>query len=229
MRILAIETTEKIGSVAAVCDGNLLENIELNSRHRTAQSLAPSLQSLVKQVGWQPADVELVAVSIGPGSFTGLRIGVTTAKLFAYAVGAEVLGIDTLETIAAAAPDKVLSLCTAIDAGRGDVITGEFQRGEDGWFRPTGASQLVAVDVWTAGLAPGTIISGPALRKTAGRVPDHITMLDHKHWSPKAENAARLADRDYDAGRRDDVWSLAPKYSRRSAAEEKWDKRADRP
>jgi tRNA threonylcarbamoyladenosine biosynthesis protein TsaB len=101
MRILAIETTDKTGSVAAMADDNLLADLMLDRTQRSAQSLAPAISRLLKQVGWLPADVQLVAVSIGPGSFTGLRVGVTAAKVFAYAVGAEVLGVNTLEAVAA--------------------------------------------------------------------------------------------------------------------------------
>ena len=226
MRILAIETTEKIGGVAAMCDGKLLTELELSRKQRSAQSLAPALRSLLEQVAWRPADVDLVAVTIGPGSFTGLRIGVTAAKVFTYAVGADVLGVDTLEVIAAAAPGEVQSISAALDAQRGDVVTRSLQRGDGGWFRPAGASELVAVGAWLDGLAPAAMITGPVLRKISGRVPDHVTVLEAKYWSPKAANVARLAERDYAAGRRDDVWSLAPCYSRRSAAEEKWDEKS---
>jgi tRNA threonylcarbamoyladenosine biosynthesis protein TsaB len=101
MRILAIETTDKTGSVAAMADDNLLADLMLDRTQRSAQSLAPAISRLLKQVGWLPSDVQLVGVSIGPGSFTGLRVGVTAAKVFAYAVGAEVLGVNTLEAVAA--------------------------------------------------------------------------------------------------------------------------------
>ena len=101
MRILALETSDKTGSVAAMADGNLLAELMLDRTQRSAQSLAPAMQRLLIEVGWQPSNVQLVAVSIGPGSFTGLRVGVTAAKVFAYAAGAEVLGISTLDAIAA--------------------------------------------------------------------------------------------------------------------------------
>jgi tRNA threonylcarbamoyladenosine biosynthesis protein TsaB len=101
MRILALETSDQTGSVAALDGDNLLEELILEQSQRSAQSLAPAMQNLLRRVGWQPSDVQLVAVSVGPGSFTGLRVGVTAAKVFAYAVGAEVLGINTLEVIVA--------------------------------------------------------------------------------------------------------------------------------
>ena len=104
-----------------VCDANLLAELSLDHTQRSAQSLAPAIEALLTQVGWLPRDVQLVAVSVGPGSFTGLRVGVTTAKVFAYAVGAEVLGIDTLEAHRRRSPGRV---CDALGghrrtAGRG--------------------------------------------------------------------------------------------------------------
>lgn len=225
MRILAFDTTELIGSVAALHDGKLLADIELDPSQRSAQSLAPGIRSVLGSVGWRPAEVDLVAVTIGPGSFTGLRVGVTTAKALAYAMEADILGIDTLETIAAGSPDDVSAVSVAVDAQRGEVVAGSFRRDPHGRFRPTSAAELVEVQTWLEGLAAGTVISGPVLRKLADRVPDHLTLPDPKYWRPKAAVVGRLADSDHAAGRRDDLWTLVPRYSRRSAAEEKWEKK----
>jgi len=225
MRVLAIETTERVGSLAAMCDRNLLAQLDLSRQQRTAQSLAPGLRTLLKEVGWQPGDVELVAVTIGPGSFTGLRVGLTTAKTFAYAVGAEILGVDTLQTVAAGAPGDINALSVAVDAQRGEVVAGSFQRGQDGWFAPTGKAQLIDADKWLSGLAPGAVVTGPVLRKLSDRVPENLRVLEPQYWLPRAANVARLAARDYAAGRRADLWALVPCYSRRPAAEERWAKR----
>jgi tRNA threonylcarbamoyladenosine biosynthesis protein TsaB len=223
MRILSIETTELTGSLAAAIDGKVLLEIDLDSDHRSAQSLAPGIKALLEQVGWRPSDVQLVAVTTGPGSFTGLRVGVTTAKVFAYAVGAETLGVDTLQAIALAAPAEVQTLSAAIDAQRGDVVAGHFRRRPDTWFEPIGPSQLLAIDAWLAGLSPGTFVSGPILKKLLGRLPPGTTALPPSYWRPTAGNVARLAAYLYAAGQRDDLWGLLPRYSRRAAAEEKWD------
>jgi len=169
-----------------------------------------------------------VAATAGPGSFTGLRVGVTTAKTFAYSVKADILGLDTLEVIAARAPVNVQALSVAVDAQRGQVVAQAFQRGEDGWFHPAGSAGLVGVEAWLGSLASGVSISGPILRKMADRVPDHVTVLDPQYWAPSAAAVGRLALRRYAAGDRDDVWSLVPRYSRRSAAEEKWESRRQR-
>jgi len=221
MRILAIETTDKTGTVAAASDGNLLCELELDRRQRSAQSLAPGLHQLLRAVGWQPGDVQLAAVAIGPGSFTGLRIGVTTAKVFAYAIGAEILGVDTLETIAAAAPDDVLAVDTALDAQRGEVAARRFVRGTDGWFAAAGPQEILPIEAWLGRLVAEIPVSGPVLAKLAGRLPAGIVTLDPALWSPRAAQVARLAWHHHASGRRDDLWRLAPNYARRSAAEEK--------
>jgi len=224
VRILALETTETAGSLAAAIDNKVLLELELGQNKRSAQSLAPGMKALLEQAGWRPADVQLVATTIGPGSFTGLRVGITTAKVFAYAVGAEVLGVDTLQTIALAAPNEVPTLSVVIDAQRGEVVAGNFRRGTEGWFEPVGASEMVAIDVWLAGLAPGAFVSGPILKKLIDRLPPGVTALEPEYWRPTAGNVARLAAHLYAAGQRDDLWSLVPRYSRRAAAEEKWER-----
>jgi tRNA threonylcarbamoyladenosine biosynthesis protein TsaB len=228
VKILAIETTEAIGTVAALEDGNLFCEHRLAAAQRSAQSLAPGVKTILETVGWQPADVQLVAVSIGPGSFTGLRVGVTTAKTFAYSVGAEVLGIDTLEAIAARAPTEQQALAAAVDAQRGQVVAGLFRKGADGWWEATAPAQLLDVKTWLANLPSGTAVTGPVLRKLADRIPAHVFLIPSEFWPPTASVVGRLAARDYARGRRDDIWSLAPHYSRLSAAEEKWASRREK-
>ena len=224
-RILALETSELTGSVAAAADGKVLAELHLDPQQRSAQSLAPALRLLLEQVGWQPQQIQLLAVTIGPGSFTGLRVGVATAKVFAYAVGAEVLGISTLEAIAAAAPEGVPALSAGIDAQRGDVVAQRFRRESAGWLQAEGEPALVPMDQWLAQLPAGYAVSGPVLKKWTEPLPVGVTILDRAFWRPMAGNVARLAHRDYFAGRRDDLWKLLPVYSRPSAAEEKWGKR----
>jgi tRNA threonylcarbamoyladenosine biosynthesis protein TsaB len=225
VRTIALETTEVSGSLAAFDNHELLAEIALDPDGRSAQTLAPGLVRLWQTVGWRPTAVELVAVAVGPGSFTGLRVGVTTAKLLAYAAGAEVLGVDTLEVIANRAPAEVMAVSAAVDAQREQVVVGEFRRAASGVLIPTGPEELLGVDTWLDRVAAGTWITGPALRKWAQRVPEplHSRTLDPTYWSATAAAVGLLAIRQYSAGRRDDLWKLLPRYSRRAAAEEKWE------
>lgn len=221
MRILALETTERVGTAAALSDGNLLAEMELDTAQRSAQSLAPAMLSLLKKAQWRPEDVQLVAVSKGPGSFTGLRVGVTTAKVFAYAIRAEILGVDTLEAIAAASPDDVDQVSVVIDAQRGEVVARRFGRRPGGSLEPLEPERLVDFDRWLDELPAGMAVSGPILGKLGSRLPDRVRLLAADCWRPRAAAVGQLAARDYASGRRDDLWILAPHYCRRSAAEEK--------
>lgn len=222
MRILALETTERIGTIAA-CDGtNLLLESSLDSDSRSTESLVPGLARLLDQVGWQPRQVDLVAVTVGPGSFTGLRVGVTAAKAFAYAAEADILGIDTLETIAAGLPETAGPIAAAVDAQRGDLVGAVFERRSDGRLELDQPSRLMPVDAWLAALPQGITVAGPILRKIADRVPAGLELPEERYWTPRASTVGRLAFVQFDAGKRDDVWKLVPRYSRRSAAEEKW-------
>jgi tRNA threonylcarbamoyladenosine biosynthesis protein TsaB len=220
-RILALETSGMTGGVAAADDDKVLAEIDLEPRQRSAQSLAPAIRALLANVGWRPRDVGLVAVTAGPGSFTGLRVGVATAKVFAYAAKAEVLGISTLEVIAAAAPSPIQKFSVAIDAQRGDVVAQDFERGGTGCLEPLGPDRLLPLADWLTGLPPGFAVSGPVLKKWTEPFPPGIEVVPAEFWQPTAANVARLAYRDYCAGRRDDPWQLLPVYSRPSAAEEK--------
>jgi tRNA threonylcarbamoyladenosine biosynthesis protein TsaB len=227
MRILALETTEKIGSVAAIGDDNLLTELSLDSMLRSAQSLVPAMHDLLERVGWLPQDVQLVAVSIGPGSFTGLRVGVTAAKVFAYCVGAEVMGVGTLEAIAAGASERPAAaggeVSVVLDAQRGDVVVESFAFRPPQGVESLGAEELISADAWLARLAPGAAVTGPALERLADRLPPGVQALAPCDWRPRAAVVGRLAARYHAQGRRDDLWRLVPRYFRRSAAEEKWD------
>ncbi|MGA2620515.1 MAG: tRNA (adenosine(37)-N6)-threonylcarbamoyltransferase complex dimerization subunit type 1 TsaB [Thermoguttaceae bacterium] len=206
VRILALETTETIGSVAAAIDDKLLHELQLDSSGRSAASLAPAIKTVLQCALWRPGAVQLVAVTIGPGSFTGLRVGLATAKTFAYAVGAEILGVDTLEVIAAAAPAAVRSVSVAVDAQRGDAIVRTFRRAAGQWLEAVGPAALVPLEAWLAQLEPGSIVSGPALARRPAALPPGITALAPECWRPTAGKV----------------------YCRPSAAEEKWARRGEK-
>ncbi len=223
MRTIALETTELSGSIAAFSDDQLLAEMILDPHGRSAKTIAPGLVRLWQTVGWRPTAVDLVALTVGPGSFTGLRVGVTTAKLLAYAAGAEVLGVDTLEAIASRAPTEIAAVSVAVDAQRGQVVARSFRRDAFGLMIPEGPGEILDVDTWFDRVSERAWIAGPALRKWAERIPGPLRRrtLEPSCWGATAEAVGRVAIRQYAAGRRDDLWTLVPHYSRRAAAEEK--------
>ena len=177
MKILALETSGQAGSVALMDGDALLAERRLPTDERNAKTLAPAIREILTGAGWTPGEVRLVAVAVGPGSFTGLRVGVTTAKTFAYAVGAEVIGVNTLEVIAAQAPVDVCRLAVVLDAQRQQVFAAEFARGSAGDFNWARDTAIVDNDEWLAKLDPGVAVSGLALEKLVARLPDNVTVI----------------------------------------------------
>lgn len=221
MKLLALETSQSSGSAAAFDDDKLLYEIDLPRDQGSAQSLAPTIDHLLKEVEWTPPQVELVAVTAGPGSFTGLRVGVTTAKVFAYAVQAQVLGIDTLQAVAARCPAEIESVWTAINAQRGDVVAAQFHRQPGSDWAVANPSRLVPLEVWLTEIPTGGWVAGPILTTIVDRLPAGVQAVPPEYWTPRASGVGQVALREFAAGRRDDLWALAPRYFRRSAAEEK--------
>lgn len=230
LRILALETSGRSGSVAALLDNNLLAQMELDPGERSAKALAPAVRQVLAQSGWPPRSIQLVAATLGPGSFTGLRIGVTTAKLLAYAAGAQCLGIDTLDVIAAQVPAELNCgrIVAAIDAGRGELFVKRFVRGAAGSWTPDGEIAIEAIGAWLERLMPDDAVTGPAIEMLADRLPAGVLVVESRLWQPVAATVGRLAALRYAAGDRGDAWKLAPIYIRRSAAEEKRDNSAIR-
>jgi tRNA threonylcarbamoyladenosine biosynthesis protein TsaB len=222
MRILALETSGSSGSVAALDASQLVLEQALASGSRSAQSLAPGIESLLAEVGWTIAQVDLVAVTQGPGSFTGLRIGITTAKALAYAVGAQVIGVNTLEVIARQTPARPPALWTVLDAQRGELFAARFVPGDfERWSMP-GAVKVIDHDAWLAQLAVGEAVSGPGLERFALASRSDVTVIDRQFWTPTAEMVGRLGYERSLAVGHDDLFQLSPQYFRQAAAEEKW-------
>lgn len=220
-RILAIETVGFTGSVALAQGERLLTEQLLPREKRVAQTLAPTIQEMLAAQGWNVSELDLVAVAVGPGSFTGLRCGVTTAKVLAYAAKAQILGVDSLAVIAEGAPPSCQELTAVLDAQRKQLFVATFARNEQGQMQPRDESRIVDIETWLASLLPGQAIAGPVLEKLASRLPEQVQPLPSEYWAPRASGVASLAWRQFQAGQRDDLWQLVPKYLRASAAEEK--------
>ena len=226
MRILAIETVETTGSVALLDDDVLVAERQLDAKVRSAQSLAPGIADLLKEFHLRPTDVELVAVASGPGSFTGLRIGVTTAKVFAYATGGQVIGVGTMIAIASRVPADVPRFSVVLDAGRGELFVADFSRQEGGTLLGNQTTRLVGAERWIDELPPGTIVTGPGLVRWAQRIEPPATLIDRTLWAPTASAVGRVGWRNFADGGRTAVLELVPRYFRRTAAEEQWDRQS---
>ena len=221
MRVLALETSGMSGSAAALEVGKSPIVVPFEPTQRSARALAPAVRKLMSEIGWSPGDVNLVAVTAGPGSFTGLRIGVTTAKTLAYALGAELVAVDTLDVLARQAPAEGSKLHTVLDAHRNELFAAMFHRSPHGRWERSRETHLIGVEAWLVALREGDVVTGPVIGKLATRLPSGMSIVPPELREPNAGVVAELAAELHAAGRRDDLWKLIPWYGRLAAAEEK--------
>jgi tRNA threonylcarbamoyladenosine biosynthesis protein TsaB len=220
VQILALETSGPQGSLALLEGGHCRDCLPLTDRQRSAQSLTPAMLELLRraQLTWNQLD--LVAVGVGPGSFTGLRVGLSSAKTLAWALSLPILGVCTLRALAWQAP-VCESVTPAVNAYRRQVFTAEFRRTEHDVIQQA-PPQVELAETWLQRLQSGqTLATGPFL--TQHSPPASARTAPADCWTPRADAIGQLAHRDFLAGVRHDPFSLLPRYGRRSAAEEKRD------
>jgi tRNA threonylcarbamoyladenosine biosynthesis protein TsaB len=159
VNIVALETSTETVGVAVRTDGGVQAEFVLTGRRRHVESLAPALEHLLAQVGLAPQDIEAIAVDLGPGLFTGLRVGVAAAKGLAQALGLGVVGRTSLEILTSAATRAGHGglVLAVIDARRGEVFVSLGQVGGPDDAAPAEeliAPRLVAPDALGALLSP---------------------------------------------------------------------------
>ena len=224
---LGIETSGLVGLIALRREGRLLAEVELDhARRRHAQTLISEIQQLLRSQSVKPSDVELLAVSRGPGSFTGLRVGVVFGKVFAFATGCRLVAVDTLQAAAAAASDEVSEVMAIADAQRDEVFVGRYLCTVDGDWNRVGDLVIQSNDEFIAEAVERTnasfAVTGPGLLKVAELLPPSIRKLAPEQWHPRASIVAQIGDRFWTAavthrGERVRVISV-----RRSRLEEVW-------
>ncbi|GHT30906.1 tRNA (adenosine(37)-N6)-threonylcarbamoyltransferase complex dimerization subunit type 1 TsaB [Planctomycetales bacterium] len=227
--IFAVETVEKFGSIALLENRRVLTEFRLPEDRRSAQTLFPALRSIFQEADIAPEKVDIVAALAGPGSFTGLRVGITTAKLFAYSTGAKVISVNTFETVAAGMlqqenPPKHLTI--GVDAQRGEIAVQDYYllNGEKQYEPDSSNFVLLPFEQWKEKKEQRNLcFTGPALERYAVKMPPDANVADREFWFPRAGVAGQLASELLKNQKREFVspFDLLPIYSRLSAAEER--------
>jgi tRNA threonylcarbamoyladenosine biosynthesis protein TsaB len=136
MKILAIETSTMLGGIAVADDSaGLIAEVRLNVKSTHSERLMTEINHVLQQSGLTAHDIDIFGVAIGPGSFTGLRIGLSTAKGFSYATGKPIVSVPTLEAFAWNFPYCSHPVCIMLDARKGEVYAALFQWTGDGFVR----------------------------------------------------------------------------------------------
>ena len=222
--ILALETATMCGSVAIVIENRCVAEFSLQTGETHSRRLLAGIDWLLQETGIERSAIDGVAVSLGPGSFTGLRIGLATAKGLAMAAGAKLIGIGTMDGLAAqvfAAGD--ILICPVLDARKKEVYCGFFRSDNQGSPRLQGEYQVISpealcerIDEPVVLLGDGTTIYGNLFReKLAGL----LRVAPPGTFFPRAATIGLLALAKWQENEFLDPATAEPIYVRKSEAE----------
>lgn len=227
--ILALDTATLVSSVALVHDETLVAELTIQTKKTHSEMLMPHIKQVMSLANVNKHDLSLIAVSIGPGSFTGLRIGLATAKALAYALSVPLIGVPTLEALAFNCPVPGALLSPMLDAQKGNVYQALYTWKGNALHEvmptrvisfATALTELEAQTQPVVVMGEGAIMNRTkicSLTNPATAQP-HVVM-------PRAASVALLGQKKYQLGLSHDVMTLEPYYIRRSEAEELWEKR----
>lgn len=226
---IAIETSGRTGSVAVHGpDTGVLETVFSGLMKHSAE-LFTTLDVLLKQADGKPSQIGTVAISAGPGSFTGLRIAVTAAKMFALAQNTKIIAADTMDVIAENAAECKSSsggffecIATVLDAKKGYFYAAVFDRTDSGWQKCLPTAMITADDLlkWLEDNKKSNVgILGEGLLYYAKQFHSPRThILDEQYWAGRASALLRVAERMAAAGQYANPATLIPTYIRKSDA-----------
>lgn len=227
-KLLAVDTATERCGVAIIGDGRVQIDLSLDIGGTHTKHVMSAVEAVLGLGGLTLADIDAFAVTRGPGSFTGLRIGVSTLKGLAFAVGKPLIGVSTLDILAHQAGGDTALVCPMIDARRNEVYWRIFRR-SDGTLHTTGAEQVGPIEILAGQIDDTCIVIGNAAPLYADRLQSLLTTQIRR--SPGIDNAIRpailahLAWYRYQQGLVDDVDTFVPVYIRKSDAESNADAR----
>jgi len=225
MLILAVDSTTPAGSVALLDDGRLIAEFGQESPGTHSARLMKSIDFILEAAGLNIRDVEIYAVAAGPGSFTGIRIGIGSVKALAFASGRPAVGVSTLEALAAKAPVEAGRLvCALIDAKRDEMYAALYRKTAADLIEIIPAGAYVP-DAFLARLPARRVIDFVGNGAEVFRKKIFAYVRDKARFPVRsffiAPEVGRLAYRKILAGRADASAGLEPIYLRKSQAEEK--------
>lgn len=226
MRILALDCATLVTGVAIIEEENLIGEVIFNTGKNHSSRLMPVLDSLLKEVELDFFGLDALAVSTGPGSFTGLRIGLATAKSLSYATGLPLVGVPTLDALARNLYLESGFVCPLLKAGRSEVYTALYRCEGALQYRLTDylvlsprelADLLKSKEEKVTMLGDGVWTFKEILLEELG---SRVGFASRTHFFLRAANVAWLAWERLRQEPVEDQWSVKPFYIRSSAAEE---------
>lgn len=213
--LLAIDTSTKIASIALYEESEVRSEHSWHSHDNHTVELMPNLVRMLKQQGVGLRELTGVAVGVGPGSFTGIRIGMSVAKGLSLALELPIVGVPSLDVLAYGQLYQDLSICAIIRAGRGRICTATYRRGTEPWG-PLGEYHLTTIEELCEGLEERTLFCGEmdahvvsVLRQSFG---ERAVIASPAFSLRRAGYLAELGWQRLERGERNDPATLAPIY-----------------
>jgi tRNA threonylcarbamoyladenosine biosynthesis protein TsaB len=227
VRVLALDSSSESGSIALSKGGpdgvRLVAELTVGHVGKHSKWLMESIEGLVKSVKWSPVDIDLLALGLGPGSFTGLRIGVSIVKGLSWAMKRPVVGVSTLKALSMNVRYSDITVCPLLDARKGEVYTALYRRRGGGMEALMPDCALKPEELIERVLEKGTgpvVFLGDGLRPYGEKIKENIkdaTLAPEFLWHVRGSNIAELALRA--EGVEIEPSNLAPVYLRKSEAE----------
>ena len=216
MKWLGIETSSPVFSVAVSDGDRILSCLQGEGQGRPSSLLTDLIGQALRRAGMELAQADGLAISIGPGSFTGLRVGAMTVKTLAWALKKPVQPVSSLEVIAqnlAASPRDVLVF---LDARKGNVYCALFAPGGDGQLARATEDELLPPGRALGAVRGSATVVGDGLKKYGEMLAEisggKLEPAPADLWYPRADSVCRLADCQWPEGKVDDPHRLVPKY-----------------
>ena len=232
MSILSIDTSSQVSSVAVLSAECVAAEISMQGALTHSETLMPHIETALRMARVEKSELEGIAVSIGPGSFTGLRIGLASAKMMAYALHIPLIAVPTLEALVHHYICEGVRLVPMMDAQKGNVYAQEFSWRADGDALILQEERSLAIMPLTeviAGLAEteqSVLLLGDAMqKKTTLALPANVRLAPIHARMPRAACVGLAALTRLARGEMDDPVTVVPLYLRRSEAEVLWEKR----
>ncbi|MDU5071728.1 MAG: tRNA (adenosine(37)-N6)-threonylcarbamoyltransferase complex dimerization subunit type 1 TsaB [Streptococcus sp.] len=213
MKIAAFDTSSKALTLAILEDETLLAQMTLNIKKNHSITLMPAIDFLMNSLDMKPTDLDRIAVAQGPGSYTGLRIAVATAKTLAHTLKIELVGVSSLQALV---PEQAEGLVIPVmDARRNNVYAGFYQSGQA--VRPEAHLPLAEVlEIADAANQPVTFVG-----ETTAFVEQIEAALPQATLQPTLPNAAAVGRLGLDLPAQS-IHDFIPNYLKRVEAEENW-------
>jgi len=231
MKILAVDTSSAVAAVAVIENDRLLGEYILNQKKTHSQKLMPMISELMSSLELKPSDIDIYAASSGPGSFTGLRIGITAIKAIAYAVQKPVIGVPTLDALAYNVPMTESLICPIMDARNNQVYTALYRPDRGILANITeymGVPVPEVVEI-IKGKNQKVIFVGDAVEVhkeyLAGELGDRCEFAPGNLLLQRASSVAQAARIRAINGMLENSFELVPFYLRKSQAEREYEKR----